>query len=325
MKVAHSTVITPNRCGLYETTRELVTALRTQGIDSRLVDPLPDSNPEPDRVPIGEDRGAMISDLSFVSEADILVSHSGLGDALEKTGKPVVHVAHGRPYHSFLSEAEESGAAIYSHHYASNKKKHYKAIVTFWPEHVPYLEVMYPDKPVHCVQSSVDLEAWSPGDKKYNFQGKGGGVNIVCTDANRNDIDLYKTVNAYALWARENKHLDPKLHIFNRPKSLKGWTPLIKQIQDEGNMGMLVGWSTGLKHIYRAADCVLTPHEIDVRTVREAMACGCPVARICDILTDTIDYALQENRNLVRLKAERSFNPATTARQFGDVLNDVMH
>jgi len=322
MKVAHSTVITPKRCGLYETTRELVAGLRTRSIDSRLVDPLPDSNPEPDKVPANRDRGAMISDLSFVNEADVLVSHSGLGK-LEQTDQPIIQVCHGRPHHSFLTESEEGGTAIYSHHYASNKKHNYKAIVTFWKEHVPYLEVMYPNKPVYHVQSSVDLEEWTPGEKKYGFQGHAGDINIVCTDANRNDMDNYKCVNAYALWARQNSWLKPKLHIFNRPSKLGAWTPLIKQIQDEGHMGMLVGWTQGLKHVYRAADAVLTGHEIDVRTVREAMACGCPVVRIHDILQHSLDAALREDRKSVRAEAVRLFNPATTSQQFGAILNDV--
>ena len=92
------------------------------------------------------------------------------------------------------------------YYYKTNLKSQFKAVVTFWPQHVPYLEVMFPDKPVHYVQSSVDLDQWSPSEPQYNFAGLGGGVNIVCTDALRNDIDCYEPLNAYALWARKNKH-----------------------------------------------------------------------------------------------------------------------
>jgi len=89
----------------------------------------------------------------------------------------------------------------------------FKAVVTFWPQHVPYLNVMWPNTPVHHVQASVDLEAWNPdGASGYNFNGKGGDINVVCTDGNRNDIDAFVPLNAYALWARENP--GAKLHIY---------------------------------------------------------------------------------------------------------------
>lgn len=318
MKVAHMTVITPRRCGLYETTRELVNGLRGVDVDSRLVDPLPGKNPVGFKG--GEDRGALVANLDWAKSADIIVNHSGLGE-IEKTNIPVIHIAHGRPRHSFLSELN-GGAAIYSYHYSNNKKDQFKSVVTFWRQHKAYLEVMYPDKPVHCIQSPVDLEFWSPGKSDYDFGGQAGGVNIVCTDAFRDDIDAFDPINAYALWARKNKHLNPKLHIFGKPKNMKAWGALIKRVQDDGNMGLVQGWAAELKTVYRAADLVLTAHKIDVRTVREAMACGCPVVRVSDIENDDImDEGLKQNRESVRLIAERLFDPKVTAKEFEGILN----
>lgn len=319
MKVAHLAVITPRRCGLYETTRELVSALRDKGIDSKLVDPLPKKNP------VGfsgdEDRGVPIADLEWAKGADVLINHSGLGD-LEESGIPVIHIAHGRPRHSFLSEASGS-TPIYSYHYHNNTKDQFKAVVTFWPQHKPYLDVMYPDKPVHYIQSPVDLDFWSPGESNYDFGGHKGEINIVCTDAFRDDIDCFDPLNAFALWARENK--GAKLHIFGKPENMKGWGAIIKRIQDDGNMGLVQGWAAELKHVYRAADLVLTAHDIDVRTVREASACGCPVVRAeaNNIENSEISLALMVNRAAVRKEAEIKFNPKVTAMQFIEVLNDV--
>lgn len=313
MKVAHFCVITPRRCGLYETTRELVAGLRELGIDSRLVDPDKASNAlYPNKE---EDRSAPIADLEWAKTADVLVSHSGLGRF--STGAPVVHVSHGRPRHSFLSEAN-GGLPIYSHHYRTNKDSTCKAVVTFWPQHKPYLDVMYPDKPVHVVQSSVDLGFWSPGETEYNFGDKSGDLNVVCTDAWRDDIDAYVPLNAFALWARKSK---AKLHLFGKPRKSPGWDALIKRIQDDGNMGLVQGWASELRHVYRAADLVITAHEIDVRTVREAMACDCPVLRIPTSLDADFDSALKQTNN--RVLAENMFNPETTAKQFAEVLNAV--
>jgi glycosyltransferase involved in cell wall biosynthesis len=323
LKVAHAAVITPNRCGLYETTRELVAGLRARGVDSRLVDPTKETNK---LYPKGtEDRGALFADMDWATQADVVVNHSGYdGTPLGDTQQPVVHVAHGRPKSSFMSEAAGS-TPIYSYHFNKNYDPRYKAVVTFWPEHLPYLEVMFPDKPIHFVQSSVDLEAWKPGPKRYDFRGKAGRVNVVISDAWRDDVDPFVPLNAYALWARDVK--GAKLHVYGRPQThKKGWDALLKRIETDGNLGEVQGWAEGLVHVYRAADFVLTANEIDVRTVREAMACGCPVVRVSSKLngfrTD-IAAARDESREFVRLQAERKFNPVKTAAEFHAVLDSV--
>lgn len=323
MRAAHLAVVTPKRCGLYETTRELVAGLRSRGVDSRLVDPNKATNKlHPNAA---EDRGAPIADMDWAVTADVIVNHSGYdGTPVAKTEQPIVHVAHGRPRSSFMTEAS-GGTPIYSYHYQKNADPRFKAVVTFWPEHAPYLEVMFPDKPVHLVQSSVDLEAWKPGPKAYDFRGKAGRINVVISDAWRDDVDPFVPLNVFALWAREMR--GAKLHVYGRPQTHKrGWDAILRRIQDDGNLGEVQGWVDGLQHIYRAADFVLTANEIDVRTVREAMACGCPVVRVSSKLngfrTD-IAAARDESREFIRLEAERKFNPAETARQFHQVLEAV--
>ena len=121
------------------------------------------------------------------------------------------------------------------------------------------------------------------------------------------------------MWARENKHLNPKLHIFGKPKEMRGWGALIKRLQDDGTMGLLQGWAADLRVVYRNADCLLTAHQIDVRSVREAMACGCPVVRVSNIENSGINESLQENRMNIRRQAQR-FDPKTTADQFAGIL-----
>lgn len=320
MKVAHLAIITPRKCGLYETTRELIKGLRDLEVDSRLVDPLPHKNP------VGwkgdEDRGAIVADLEWAKKADVLVNHSGLGD-LEDIGIPIVHVAHGRPRHSFLSETSGS-TPIYSYHYHNNYKDNFKAVVTFWRQHRPYLKVMYPDKQVYCVQSPVDLDFWTPGPSNYDFGGQRGDINIVCTDAFRDDVDCFDPLNAFALWAR--KYPGAKIHVFGKPKNMRGWGALFKRIQQDGNLGLVQGWAAELKHVYRAADLVLTAHDIDVRTVRESMASGCPVYRVKDTGNHRgITDALNRNRKDVRILAQRLFNPTVTARQFKEILEDALY
>lgn len=322
MKVAHVAIVTPRKCGLYETTRELAKGLRGIGVDSRIVDPVPEKNPLMWK---GEqDRGVPVVNHEWVKQADVIVNHSGLGD-LEKLGKPVIYAAHGRPRHSFLNEVN-GDAPVYSYHYQQNKNEKLKAVVTFWPKHCDYLRVMYPDKKVFYVQPTVDLDHWKPGPSVYDFGGFAGNINIVCTDSFRNDIDCFDSVNAYALWARKNKKLKPKLHIFGKPKDMKGWGALIRRLQDDGTMGLVQGWAAELVYVYRRANLVLTSHEIDVRTVREATATGCPVLRVRDIsYSMAITEALKQIPEEIRAKAEMSYNINTAANEFKKVLEYALY
>lgn len=315
LKVAHLAVVTPGRCGLYETTRELVAGLRGRGVDACIVDPTQAENKlYPDTLC---DRGARLAEMSWALKADVLVSHSGLGKELEATDQPLIHVAHGRPRSSHLSKHD-----IYGHMYGKNREDRCKAVVGFWPEHEPYLRVIFPDKPIHTIQAPVDLEAWKPGPGKYKFKGRGGDINVVITDMWRDDLDPFVAINAFALWARELPNV--KLHLYGMSKKPRG---LLKTLQNDGTLGEFQGFTKGLAHIYRAAHCSVTTQNIDTRSVREAMACGCPVVRIPGPVLNGFRplfwEGLGRDRAVVRQEAERRFDPAVTAEQFHRVLEGV--
>jgi glycosyltransferase involved in cell wall biosynthesis len=264
--------------------------------------------------------------MDWALTADVIANHSGYDSTpIEKTSQPVVHVAHGRPRSSFLSEKSGS-TPIYSYWYQRSKQARFKAVVTFWPQHVPYLQVMMPETPVYAVQSNVDLEAWTPnGPSGYGFHGKKGSkVNIALTDAWRDDVDPFVPLHAAALFAREVK--GTKVHVYAKPAKSKGFDVLLRRIAEDGNLGEVQGWSKGLANVYRAASFMLTPQEIDTRSVREAMACGCPVVRMTsldDNWRKRMLDGLMSDRKGVRSVAEILFNPRETARQFKAVLDKV--
>jgi len=318
LKVAHLAIITPGRCGLYETTHELVTGLRVLGVDSRLVDP-GSNQMYPNGYPHETERGVPVADMDWALGADILVSHSGYdGTPVSKTNQPVIYVAHGRPYNSFMTEVE-GGAPIYSHQYSKNKDDRIKAVVTFWPQHVDLHRVMFPDKPIELVQAPVDLNEWTDGPARYKFNGKGGDINVVCTDSWRQDFGPYMQLNVFALWARDNP--GAKLHLYAAHGNLRGYSAIIQRIKDDGNMGEVLGWIKGLKEIYRSADLLLTENNIDTRTVRESMACGCPVMRVAK--TTDFASALSQTREWTRAQAESRFDSMITAVQFKRTLDKV--
>jgi len=323
MRVAHVAKVTPQACGLYESTRELVVALRRQGVDSRIVDPSLDSNT---LHPGGDsDRGAPLDTEEYVQTCDIVVNHSGLG-TWEKYRKPQVLVAHGRPRSSFLSE-RDGGTAIYSYHYDKNQRDTFKGVVTNWPEHIPYHEVMFPDKPVWYVRPSCDLEYWSPGPTNYDWGGNGGTRNFVSVDAWRDDIDPFAAINAFILYARANP--GSKLHLFaaggaNKP----GWSALVKRLKEDGNLGQVYGWVKGLRQVLRAADGMITSQDINTRSIRETAATGTPIIRIPhggDLRNWPSAFAQGLTEGSQREWAKREFNPANTADDMVKVLREALN
>ncbi|MDB4786213.1 glycosyltransferase [bacterium] len=307
MKIAHVAVVTPNRCGLYETTRELVSAERKLGHDARIVDPQPIKGIYPGDNTV--DRGADIATKDFVFEADVVINHSGMDGELDKATAPVIYMSHGRPYSSFIGE-RNGGAPIYSYHIRKDESKRFKAVVTLWEEHVPFLNVVYTNTPVYSINPTVDLEIWTPvGPSGYGFHGKKGNTNLVITDPWRDDIDPYLSIQSALLFCRNWK--DAKVHIYGADENRKGFESLFYLLEREGYLGEVCGWTKGLDHVYRAADVMVTPHRIATRSVREAMASGCQVvtARDCD------PYDIESTARVIAHKLTYPSDTRTTATQ----------
>ena len=70
---------------------------------------------------------------------------------------------------------------------------------------------------------------------------------------------------------------------------------------------------------------VITSNEIETRTRREGMACGCPVVKISDIVKDQkkMTAALDVDRAQIRKDAERRFDPAKSADAFSEMLTEI--
>lgn len=328
MKIAHLAIVTPGRCGLYETTRELVRAERHLGLDAYIVDPAPTQfHPGLD----SSERGVPILGEVAAKDADLIVNHSGCTGELERISKPFILMAHGRPAHSFQFE-KTGGSPVYSYWYRKNKDDRYRAVVTFWPEHVPYLKVMFSSKLVRAIPPTVDLEQWSPqGPGGYGFGGQCGAFNVAIADAWRHDVDPYLAVNSVAVASKMLAGI--KLHIYGKQGGDKAWPALLAALNDLGIVGEIKGWIKGLENVYRAADLLVTPHRIYTRTIREAMACGCPVVSgmvvppediqataeiIVARLTESVD------RRSVRHHAERLFNPMSAARAMAAIVEEAV-
>ena len=324
MKIAHLAVITPHRAGLYETTRDLVAAERSMGIDARIIDPVVKT----------VDRGVPIFDNSFVESCDVMVSHSGVGNYI-KYNKPIIHVAHGRPYNSFLLE-NTGGTAVYTYLKDIANNEQFKYFVTFWSETIPFWELLIPKEKIIDVNAPVDLNFWTPnGPKGYKFKGKKGKINVVCTDPCREDKNPYHMINAFYHFAKNNP--ESKFHMYGCSNNKKGWETLLNVLEKQRTLGEILGWVTGLENIYRAADLVITPHIIATRTVRESLSCGCKVVgglqnkftTECGDPEDPIGFSKQMSKALLlenksREVAIKSFNSKDTAIKFKEIFEKII-
>jgi len=231
MKVAHVVRVTPRKCGLYETTRELVVALRALGVDSKMV---PFCGSKKDDYCEPEDRGAPITAENYLNEADVIVNHSGLNNEQAALGKPIIHVIHGRPRSSFLLE-QKGEIKIYSFYRTAGGDPRYKAFVTFWQEHMPFWEVMLPKGKLHSVPAPVDLDAWTPdGPTGYGFHGHKGSINVVCTDVWRADVDPFFIIHGFVEFAKT--HPGAKLHLYGGYRE-KAWDALLKKVSIPAFLG----------------------------------------------------------------------------------------
>jgi len=330
MKVAHLAAITPHRAGLYETARDLAAAERKFGIDARIVHPF---QPAEDRgVPIGEDR--------FVDDADILVNHSGLG-RYEKIDKPIVHVMHGRPRSSFLLEQAKQ-SPIYTMLRGMASDERFRAFVTFWPRFAQYWQLVLPKDRILTVTAPVDLNLWSPeGKSDHDFSGRISDVNVICVDPWRHDKDPFHMINAFWHFAAENPQA--KLHLYGVTQSHGALVVLLQSLHAVGCLGEVRPFVDGIDIVYRSADLLITGHTVATRTVRESLACGCPVVAGSEE-TGAMGFANEENlkeyadtmaavlrtdnrawlRTHARAVAEEKFDSATTAREMVDIFESIL-
>jgi hypothetical protein len=141
-------------------------------------------------------------------------------------------------------------------------------------------------------------------------------------------VDWFHPLQAAGLFAREVDGV--KIHVYGRIGKTRGHDALIRRIQDDGNMGEIQSWVTGLDNVYRAASFMLTANTIATRSEREASACGCPVVRVTDLNSKwRVDMQaairkVDSDREVIAKQAAAKFNSAITARQFKDVLDGLL-
>lgn len=339
MKVAHALVVGKHKSGLYESARNLVAQERMLGLDARIASMMPHEE-------MREDRGALIEPESWAEEADVVVSHSGISPAIHRKGTPVIVVLHGNPEYVFRLDMMKRVESFYSAANSIYYNPIYAAFVTFYPQHLPYWRLVLPEDRLNLVTPPCDLNAWVQSDAGYDFHGEKAAINVICADSWRVSKDPFHIIHGFAEWAR--KHPEARLHMYGTStmRLPVPWAVVVNGLARKGQIGEMVTWSAHLKDVYNAADFAICPESIAACTMREQMACGCPVVSHCGSLyaqeqADTKDPVAfsqamermwariqREGREHVRMEtrktAEASFDARKSAEQIAVLIEQAV-
>ena len=274
IKVAHFAVFGPGRSGQYATVKDLILAEREQGIDAQFVDCAVCGKCMKNEGCEGKIDGPIKTvSMDWASNADILVRHSVIPVELEGMGKPIIICLHGRPENSFLLEKYKQMPIIsFLRDIAGNDR--YKAVVTFWEEHLSFFSTMIPEKKVHYVPSMVDLVQYNPEGPKRDYSTRRGNPNIMIADMWREDTTPFNVLFAAVEFIQKYCKTG-RIHLYGVPSDSRGpVNRIITQLSTLGVLGDVCTMTPNMQEQYRAADFLVTPHVISTRIVREALACG---------------------------------------------------
>lgn len=273
MKVAHFAQYAPYSAGICGTAIEMVLAERTVGIDSILIDYNGTKNPSI----VGQERSGVITvGPSQAKDADIIVRHSAVPMAIKNLGIPIVMCLHGRPEYTFLLDYSKKYAVIDC--YLKNAKDpQYMGFITFWKQHLDYLNILLPNTKVDYVPAMVDLNFYKPTGARYDFAEDGGTPNILIADMFREDVNPFNMLVAAAIFKKKYCP-EAKAHIYGMQRLKESpMKDLIGAMKVAGVIGEAKPLVADMERVYRSCDMLITPHVIATRIVREALASGLPI------------------------------------------------
>jgi len=331
MRIAHTVSYAPHMSGLYETTREIVVAECAAGDDSRAVDPTADI--------LVEDRGMRYAPRTWMEEADILVSHSGVGRSPEGL-PPIVSMLHGTPHYCFSME-HYHGIDIWRKVAEQVAMGCVVAFVT-WQQNIDGWAMLVGRESLYSVSPPLDLDFWSPAGDGLDCAGN--KTNVVITDRWRPTKDSFGLLAGFSRYAES--HPKAMVHLYGAPEPCAGpLASVLNPMRKRGILGNVCGdiSAEDLRAVYRSADVVMTSDGGTARTIREAMGCGCPVitglGSECGQVAVNTDSAaavslalhavldggtLSSRRVKTRKQAEEMFDPTITVRGLRTVYERVL-
>lgn len=293
MKIVHFAPFAPFACGLYEAARDMVIADRMQGHEVHLIDVGVTINGthtpgEAGKVDDRQVSKVVSSSPDEVWTADVIVAHTGIPDNwIAPCQTPIVWIMHGRPRACFSPEYGGNGHS-YSLIAQLAKWPRIKKMVTFWPYHKKFWDVIIPeDKLVTLPAPPIDEMRFCKEGKAHDFTAMGGKWNVVIAESWREDIDTFEIVHGAIEYAKVAN--DVKFHFYAMEQQLKCWEYVFNALRSLGALGEVWARRPNIEEVYRSADLVLSPQRITTRSVGEALSCEVPVvaANGCEYATYT--------------------------------------
>ena len=341
MRILHFGRFAPNQAGIYASTRDMILAEKAEGISAGLCDFGSKVDGEyKSRVGL-RDGDIVTKSPGFAKDAEILVRHSAIPPEIVKLNKPTIIALHGTPEYMIRLDHAKNTNILRD---AVRSAKKAAAVVTFWKEHVFEWETLLGVKIEYC-PAVVDLGKWNPKGKAFDF---GPGIHIVSTGMFRNEYRTpYECIMAAAEVAKGQP--DVHLHLFGVPTDPRPEAPYrrwIHQLKMNGLINSVHSLVTNLPEIYRGADLALTPHVVASRTVREALACGCPIVagsgnhyatyqgnsdwrynfkEAIELCINHIRDDRQFVRNKARQRAEKHFAPVLAGKRMKEIFKGVLN
>lgn len=273
MKVAHFAQFAPHAAGISGTAIDMVLAERAVGIDSILIDYNGTKKPSI----VGHERSGVVTvGPSQAKDADIITRHSAVPTAIKNTGIPMVMCLHGRPEYTYLLEYIKKSCII-GEYLKCAKDPQYMGFITFWEQHLDYLNILLPSSKIDYVPAMVDLDLYNPKGIKYDYSDVGGTPNILIADMFREDVNPFNMLVAAAIF-RKKYCPEAKVHIYGLQRLKESPVKdLIDAMKVAGVIGEAKPLVADMDRIYRSCDMLITPHVIATRIVREALASGLPI------------------------------------------------
>jgi glycosyltransferase involved in cell wall biosynthesis len=294
MKIVHITTYAPNRCGLYEASRDMMKSDAIfGGHEVYTIDGGGSNGNETFEGKIGQvdDRnGFKITTVhpDVLMDADIVVMHTGINDRwLVKSQAPVICVVHGKPLDCFRPEEKGNGGSYSLYEYIAQWPRT-KKMLYFWDTYYDYWKHLFFGKDLVLKYPVIDCDRFPPIGETYQFENP-GKYNILICDSVREDINMFETAIACLKIAREVKGV--KFHFFAVEEPIKHcWETIFNSLRELGALGDVRGRVTNMDYVFRASHLVMCPNRIINRIVGEAMLCGCPVMQETGALTQIADY-----------------------------------
>jgi len=283
LNIAHVSPFAVNRCGLYESARDMARADTLGGNHVSFIDAGVATKTKREVPVIGgsDDRAGfniVTGNPKVLDSADIIIMHTGFNDSyLVKNQAPLLWVVHGRPLACFRPERMKSGQAYSLYNTVSNWPRT-KGMLYFWPEFKTHWEGVLHGKDIVLDYPVIDELRFRCLENTQVLKKK-GDINILVCDSEREDVDLYEMVVGLVEAAKKYQGL--KIHFYGMDipdgKLANCHNILLGKLKAVGALGDVSGRIGDMEKVYNSVDCVMSPNRIITRTIGEALSCGVPV------------------------------------------------